>query len=379
MKAVKDIYRMGKGPSSSHTIGPYRIASLFKENHEDCDRYEVDLSGSLALTGEAHGTLKIVREVFGEDKVSFNLDKKTGENLMTVTGYKNGEITDVWHGISVGGGEIRIREFPTDDDKEIYEENSLNEIKKHLESKGISLCEYIYSHESSLKDYLYEVLQKMSEEVKRGLEGEGCINQRLNYYRNAKKLYEASDDDRSRLTAYSYAASEENAAGNSVVTAPTLGSCGIMASLMYYLKNDKKADRDKLVDALAVGGLFGNIVRENASISGAVGGCQAEVGTACAMAAAAYAHYLGYSLETVEYAAEIGIEHNLGLTCDPVLGYVIIPCIERNAVGVLRAMDACNLAHSLISIGKRNLVSFDSVVETMKYTGKKLAVELKET
>ena len=189
--------------------------------------------------------------------------------------------------------------------------------------------------------------------------------------------YEENDKD--YLMVYSYAASEENADGGLVVTAPTLGSCGIMASLMYYLHVNKKADFDLLADCLAIGGLFGNLVKENASISGAIGGCQAEIGTACAMAASAYSYYLGYNLETIEYAAEIGIEHNLGLTCDPVLGYVIIPCIERNAVGILRAIDACDLAHNLISIGKTNLVSFDSVVETMKYTGKKLAIELKET
>ena len=215
--------------------------------------------------------------------------------------------------------------------------------------------------------------------VERGLHKEGVLPGKLRLSRSAKLVYkEAAEDDRLKLMAYAYAACEENADHGVCVTAPTLGACGVMASLVYYLKNICDIPDDLLTDALAVGGIFGNLIKKNATISGAVGGCQAEVGAAVSMAAAAYAYILGLNSEEIEYAAEIGMEHHLGLTCDPVMGYVMIPCIERNAVAVLRAMDAAELSMSLSKL-RGHLISFDMVVKTMNETGKRIPIELKET
>ncbi|MBQ1346619.1 MAG: L-serine ammonia-lyase, iron-sulfur-dependent, subunit alpha [Erysipelotrichaceae bacterium] len=264
------------------------------------------------------------------------------------------------------------------DDDEVYNENDFDSIKAFLKEKAISLTDYIYEHESDLKDYLKGCLKVMFETVERGLTSEGLINKELNYYRVAAKLYEKAKSKEDFLVAYSYAACEENAAGGMMCTAPTLGACGILTSLMYYLHKNEGVSEDRLCDLLAVAGIFGNCIKKNASIAGSTGGCQAEVGTACSMAAAAIAFKEGFGLPTIEYAAEMGIEHFLGLTCDPVLGYVIIPCIERNAISILRAYDCAYLAEQLKDV-KGNLISFDSVVHAMNYTGNKLAIELKET
>jgi L-serine dehydratase len=283
-----------------------------------------------------------------------------------------------WHGLSLGGGAIHIAEYDVGDDKEIYAENSFDEIKRYLQEHDTDLLTYVYSHEPDLKSHLYECLDVMYRTVENGLRKEGLLNESLKYYRIAKKLNESAKDRDDRLVAYSYAACEENASGGLMCTAPTLGSCGILISLMYYLHKDENIPEEHLCDMLAIAGLFGNCIKQNATIAGSIGGCQAEVGTACAMAAAAIAFHRQASLRTIEYAAEMGIEHCLGLTCDPVLGYVIIPCIERNAMYILRAFDCANLALKFKNI-KENVISFDSVVKVMNYTGNKLAVELKET
>ena len=218
----------------------------------------------------------------------------------------------------------------------------------------------------------------MFDSVDRGLKAEGLLNEDLKYYRVAKKLFSKCESWQDYIVAYSYAVCEENAAGGLMCTAPTLGACGILASLMYYLRFNCNEDIDHLCDMLVVAGIFGNCIKKNASIAGSTGGCQAEVGTACSMAAAALSYHYGFELNTIEYAAEMGIEHFLGLTCDPVMGYVIIPCIERNAISILRAYDCAYLAEQLNNV-KDNAVSFDSVVKVMNYTGSKIAKELRET
>ncbi len=378
MQAIRQLYRIGYGPSSSHTIAPYRIASYYRREFPDCDEYEIILGGSLALTASGHGSIGIIKRALDCDKVEFRYDLSTKKNIMNICGRKKGKKMPTWHGVSLGGGAIEIKEYDAGDLDDIYDENSFEEIKKYLNENGCSLIEYVYSHEENLKDYLKECLQTMYQVVEKGLGSEGLLNEELNYHRIAKKLYEKAKTDKDYLTAYSYATCEENAAGGMMCTAPTLGACGIMGSLMYFLHKNKNVDDDVLCDMLAVGGVFGNCIKKNASIAGSTGGCQAEVGTACAMASAAIAYYDGYGLDTIEYAAEMGIEHFLGLTCDPVLGYVIIPCIERNAISILRAYDCAYLAESFKDI-KKNAISFDSVVSAMNYTGNKLARELKET
>ena len=378
MQAIKQLYRVGYGPSSSHTIAPYRIAKLYVENNPNCTHYDVILGGSLALTANGHGTIDILKKALNSQDVSIKCDINIHENLVSITGYNNKIPMQTWNGISLGGGAISIKEFKTDDNDDIYAENNFSQIKEYLSKHNCTLLEYVYSHENDLKDYLKKCLEVMFDAVNRGISCEGLLNSDLNYYRVAKKLYNKAKTRDDYLVAYSYATCEENAAGGLMCTAPTLGACGILTSLMYYLRFNENVSIDTLCDLLAIAGVFGNSIKKNASIAGSTGGCQAEVGTACSMAAAAITYYQGCELKTIEYAAEMGIEHFLGLTCDPVLGYVIIPCIERNAVSILRAFDCAYLAQHLNNI-KDNVVSFDNVVNAMNYTGSKIAMELKET
>ena len=275
-------------------------------------------------------------------------------------------------------GEPAGEEYDVGDLNEIYEEKCFDDIKKSLKENGLTLTEYVYRKEPELKKHLTDCLQTMFAAVQRGLKTEGLLNRELNYYRIAARLHEQAETEKDYLVAYSYAACEENAAGGMMCTAPTLGSCGILSSLMYYLYHNQNESIDHLCDMLTVAGVFGNCIKYNASIAGSIGGCQAEIGTACSMASAALAFHHGADLKTIEYAAEMGIEHFLGLTCDPVLGYVIIPCIERNAISIMKVLDCTYLAESLYNI-KENLISFDTVVQAMNYTGNKLAIELKET
>ncbi len=382
MQAIKDIYRIGNGPSSSHTIAPMRAAKIFLKVNGPFEHYIVDLYGSLALTGKGHKTDRILKEVLGEN-VTFNfiLDENIKYNLLKIEGLRGNEKIS-WHIESLGGGAIHIKEYPDlDDNREVYDLNHFYEIKDYLKNHEIDLLTYIEQKESDLRSYLNEVLDVMLKSVERGLSYEAVISEDLKVSKIASKLYQEalkSNDDDLKKMAYAYAASEENAMGKIVATAPTLGSCGIVASLMYYSYNDLKISKDKLISALAIGGMFGNIIKQNATISGALGGCQAEVGSACAMASAMIAYLNGDDLDVIEYAAEIGIEHHLGLTCDPVKGYVIIPCIERNAVAILRSFDAAKLSKNLLKF-RNHLVTFDMVVSSMNYTGQKLSPELKET
>lgn len=374
MQSIKQLYRIGYGPSSSHTIAPFRIAQFYKQQHPDAEAYRIVLGGSLALTAKGHGTIDIITEALQSDNVDFEFNFDDPENNMFICG-KN---LEVWHAKSLGGGAIHIEEFDAGDDREVYEDNNFEEIKRVLRERDITLLEYIYINEPDLKDYLKECLKVMFSAVEEGLSKEGLLNAELGYYRVAKKLYEKAKEKDDYLVAYSYACCEENAAGGLMCTAPTLGACGILTSLMYYLHRNESRDIDLLCDMMAIGGVFGNCIKKNASIAGSTGGCQAEVGTACSMASAAIAYMNGFDLHSIEYAAEMGIEHFLGLTCDPVLGYVIIPCIERNAISILRAYDCAYLSGQLNNV-KGNAISFDSVVNAMNYTGHKLATELKET
>ena len=374
MQAIKQLYRIGYGPSSSHTIAPFRIAQLYRREYPESKTFHIVLGGSLALTARGHGTIDIIKRALGSEAVDFEFDLDDPENNMLIRSDNGSD----WHSRSLGGGAVHIEEYDVGDEDEVYEAQNFEDIKQYLKEHEISLLDYIYLHEPDLKDYLKECIKIMFDAVEKGLHSEGLLNADLNYYRIAAKLYEKAIQKDDYLVAYSYACCEENAAGGLMCTAPTLGACGILTSLMYYLHFNEKRDIDLLCDMLAIGGIFGNCIKKNASIAGSTGGCQAEVGTACSMASAAIAFMNGFDLHSIEYAAEMGIEHFLGLTCDPVLGYVIIPCIERNAISILRAYDCAYLACQLNNI-KGNAISFDSVVNAMNYTGHKLATELKET
>ena len=378
MQAIKQLYKIGYGPSSSHTIAPYRIAKIYKEHFNNCKSYKIRIGGSLALTSKGHGTINILKSALQTDNIEIITDLDVKENIMEIQGFNSNEEYPLWHGLSLGGGTIRIEEFDTGDELDVYEENNFEQIKNYITKNNLTLTEYVNNKEPDLKSYLLVCLKTMFEAIDRGLTTEGLLNEDLKYYRVAKKLYDKAKTDNDFLVAYSYAACEENAAGGLMCTVPTLGSVGIITSLMYHYHFNKKVGLDELCDLLVVAGIFANCVKQNASIAGSTGGCQAEVGTACSMAAAAIAYHNGCDLQTIEYAAEMGIEHFLGLTCDPVLGYVIIPCIERNAISILKAFECAYLANQLHDI-KTNLISFDSVVHAMNYTGNKLAIELKET
>lgn len=389
MESLKKLYKIGYGPSSSHTLAPAFACQKYIERFPMVDHLKVELYGSLSLTGKGHFTDMIIRKTFAprETNVYFKLDwNEVFPNGFYIYGFdKEENLIQRWTVFSLGGGNIRILECPDEDEKEPYPEKNMSEIIRLCSDNDWSLFDYVIHYEPDIEFYLDKILDAMLASVKRGLNASGILPGNLCMERSAKAIYLKSksienneEKVKLRQMSYAYAASEENASVSTVVTAPTLGSCGIMAGLMYYYYNDLGISKNRLIRALAVGGLFGNVIKTNATISGAVGGCQAEIGAACCMAASASAYLNDLSLKQIEYAAEIAMEHHLGLTCDPVGGYVIIPCIERNAVGLLRSLDAMMLAKYMGKI-KENRVRFDMVVNTMSYTGQKLPIELKET
>ncbi len=389
MESIKELYKIGPGPSSSHTLAPRSACMYFKERYTDAVLFEVDLYGSLSLTGKGHHTDQIVQQVFSPKQciVNFKLDwVHDFENGLIIKGYdyKN-EIIAHWTVFSLGGGTIKVLEEDLDLQRSVYPQSNFEEVKEYCRTHQISLDQYVFKYEPDLKVYLNKVISQMLQTVKIGLETSGILPGPLKLKRVAKELLiqaqSIEDEDEKNqllLCAYAYGATEENAAGGICTTAPTLGASGIIASLVYYYYHNVGISRDKLCNALAVAGVFGNIIKQNATISGAVGGCQAEIGSACSMGSAMVSYLYDSPLKVIETAAEMGMEHHLGLTCDPVGGYVMIPCIERNAVGTLRCINSAKLAKHLSKV-KQNIVSFDNVVNTMNYTGKKLAIELKET
>ncbi len=383
MESLKELYKFGPGPSSSHTIAPMRALHLFLAKFPMSKSLTINLYGSLSLTGKGHFTDVILIESSPipcsvHFKLEWDYDYPNG---LTITN----EADDQWVVYSLGGGSIQILNENFDFQKPIYPESSFEEIVEFCNRKKFSLIDYVLFYEPYIRDYLAIILEEMMDSVRHGLEVEGILPGPLKVTRIAKELYRkantyevVSEREKLCLSAYAYAVMEENASMHTVVTAPTCGSSGVLAGVIYFLKEHRNILNDQLIDALIVGGIFGNLVKQNATISGAQGGCQAEIGVGCAMAAAAVTSLSSHYFSIIEYAAEIGIEHHLGLTCDPVGGYVIIPCIERNAVAAQRALDASFMAINIGSI-RQNRISFDMVVSTMNETGEKIAVELKET
>ena len=386
MKSIKSVFKTGNGPSSSHTVGPYRAAKLFGSRYPDADRYSVTLYGSLAFTGEGHGTGKAIRNGLPRAEVIFDREETNlpHPNTMMFKAYRGGAEIAGMRIFSIGGGSIRVENEPSDEDNHIYPQTSFTEILNVCRKDNISLTEFIYrTEDDSLRDYLKNVWHEMKDAVRRGLSAEGILPGGLELTRKAKLLYEkrcyneSADVTMNRvIAAYAYAVSEENADEHIVVTAPTCGSCGVLPAVMYYMETDRGFPEDEILDGLAAAGLVGNVIRENASISGAECGCQAEIGSACSMTAAALATLYKMNINQVEYAAEIAMEHNLGLTCDPVMGLVQIPCIERNAVAAMRAISSVNLSRFLFETRK---ISFDDVIATMYRTGKDMDEKYRET
>lgn len=390
MESLRELYKIGVGPSSSHTMGPQRAAKRILELYPDASRFHVDLHGSLALTGKGHLTDYIIEKTFSPKPVTFSFKSdalKFHPNgmIMHVFDANDQEVKAI-EVYSIGGGSILFKGDMEEKAKHIYQQNNMDEILKYVDTHGISLYEYVLFNEGEDFDhYLSTILEAMFESVENGLKNEGIIHGKLKLKRVAKSMFQQAQNtrreaDRERLfiTSYAYAVAEENADGGQIVTAPTCGASGIMPAILYYCYKQLHIEKKDLIKALAIGGLFGNVVKANATISGADGGCQAEVGTACAMAAATMAWIYELNNSLIEYAAEMGLEHNLGLTCDPVGGYVQIPCIERNGYGSLRALDAAMMAKQLGYL-RKNKVSFDTIVKVMKETGKDLSSAYKET
>ena len=392
MESLKELYRIGKGPSSSHTMGPQKAAKIFNEHYPDAKKIEVVLYGSLAATGRGHMTDVAIKEVFGDDG-RLNIVWQPSiflpyhPNGMKFTAYDEaGKTCGEWTVYSVGGGALSEGNNPKwlqDSHEEVYEKNSLSEIMDWCNNNGRNYWEYVKESENSdIWDYLMEVWKMMKESVERGIDHEGALPGPLKLPRKAPTYYvkargyKQSLQTRGLVYAYALAVSEENASGGTIVTAPTCGSCGVMPAVLYHLSNGHNFSDTRILHALATAGIFGNVVKTNASISGADVGCQGEVGVACAMASAAACQWFGGSPSQIEYAAEMGLEHHLGMTCDPVCGLVQIPCIERNAFAATRALDA-NL-YAAYSDGKHS-VSFDRVVEVMKQTGHDIPSLYKET
>ncbi len=388
MKSLKELYRIGCGPSSSHTMGPRKAATLYGMRHPEAAAFRVTLYGALAATGKGHMTDTAIIEALTPRPVEIVWEPKivlerhtNGMRFEALS--STGTPSDPWVVFSVGGGALDGEGIVHTHTPDIYEMTRLSQILGWCERTGHSYWEYVEQCEpSDIWDYLREVWRVMRSSVERGLEAEGVLPGPLNLSRKATKYhikalgYKANLQTRGLVFAYALAVSEENASGGKIVTAPTCGSCGVVPAVLYHLEKGHGFSEKRILRALATAGLVGNIVKHNASISGAEVGCQGEVGVACAMAAAAANQLFGGSPAQIEYAAEMGLEHHLGMTCDPVCGLVQIPCIERNAYAATRALDA-NI-YSTFTDGTHR-VSFDRVVEVMKQTGHDLPSLYKET
>jgi len=386
MHSLRALYQIGHGPSSSHTMGPAKAVRTILDRHPKTTSLEITLYNSLALTGKGHLTEEAIRETAAPLGVAFStsidLNKHPNTLVVNVT---EGDLEPVSYEVqSVGGGRIVIV-GEEESEPDVYPHRSFKEIKRYCKQENLTLFGYVVRMEGeSIITFLDSVWDAMQEAITRGLTSEGTLPGPLKLKRKAKILHEkvlpvdAPEIVENRLvSSYAFAVSEENAAGGIIVTAPTCGACGVLPAVLHYMLGRYDfIDRSRVIEGLAVAGLFGNLIKHNASISGAVAGCQAEIGSACSMAAAAHATLFRLTPDQVEYAAEIAMEHHLGLTCDPVNGYVQIPCIERNAVAALRAIDACGLSFFLTDTRK---VSFDTVVKTMYQTGLDMHTSYKET
>ncbi|MEO0246892.1 MAG: L-serine ammonia-lyase [candidate division WOR-3 bacterium] len=386
MESIKLIFKIGRGPSSSHTMGPTIALQKFVKAFPQAKKLRITLLGSLAATGKGHLTVEALRK---SSTIEAEIIMRPEEflplhpNALKIEGFdSNGDLIGSKVYYSVGGGIVKEQEdFSRRDD--VYPFNSMEELLDLSENSGKSFWEFVEEYEGSeIWQYLNEIWKVMLDSISRGLRSDGVLPGELHLQRKAWSYYIKSrmssgiSNVKGRVFAYALAVAEENAAGGEIVTAPTCGSSGVVPSVLYFLKEEYSLPDEKILRALATAGLVGALARQNASISGAEVGCQGEIGVACAMAAAAAAQIMGGTVHQIEYAAEMGIEHHLGLTCDPVLGYVQIPCIERNAVSALRALECATYA--ILSDG-RHMISFDAVLKTLMETGKDLPSAYKET
>ncbi len=387
MKSIRDIYKIGKGPSSSHTMGPAKAMGIYVSEHPEAESYKVILYGSLADTGEGHGTDKAISAATEKAvEIVFNTTDRElpHENTMDIYSVVGGVPQDKMRVMSVGGGDIEIEGREGEGATLVYPETTFAEISALCKREGIRLSDYVLLREGEdIRDFLYIVWTTMKNAIHEGLTTSGILPGGLEVERKAQYLYNQRHIDEREVTrenrivcAYAYAVSEQNADNGTIVTAPTCGACAVLPSVLRYMQEKNRFSDEQIIRALAVAGLIGTLTKTNASISGAECGCQAEVGTACSMASAALGELFEMGIDQIEYAAEIAFEHHLGLTCDPICGLVQIPCIERNAVAAMRAINAVNLANFLSGSRK---ISLDMVIKTMYETGKDLSHHYRET
>ena len=390
MKSIRDLYKVGKGPSSSHTMGPERAARIFKQENPGAERYEVTLYGSLALTGVGHGTDRVLSEVLAPTPTEIIFSKKDpGDlrhpNTLDFAAYKGEEKLASMRVESIGGGDIVIEGREAAEPDDVYPENSFAEIAQYCRWRYISLREYVELNEGpEIWDFLQTIWRTMRAEVEEGLEATGILPGGLNVQRKARYLYErqhAQEIPQVRelqlVCAYAFAAAEQNAANGTIVTAPTCGSAGVMPALVYALRHEMFIGDRAIREAFLASAAVGFIAKHNASIAGAEVGCQGEIGVASAMAAAFVADARGYRSRVTENAAEVALEHHLGITCDPVQGYVQIPCIERNAMGAIKAYNAAVITSGTDPYSQR--VSLDAAIAAMAETGREMSCKFKET
>jgi len=386
MYSIKEIYRIGRGPSSSHTMAPSYACKRIMDEHPDADRFVITLYGSLAKTGVGHRTDYAIRETLTQKTCEIIFDDKEQNlphpNTMEIVAFKDNKELCRKTVLSVGGGAISVVGEKQEESNLIYNHTTFAQIEDYCTNKKMTLAQYVEENED-IREYLGEVWEQMKSTISSGLSKEEIIPGGLNIKRKASMLFKKGlskafghEKEIYMLSAYAYAASEENASGEMMVTAPTCGASGVLPAVLMFKQQELGYTDDEIISALAVAGIIGNLIKKNASISGAECGCQAEIGAACTMAAAAFAYLKGLSIKQIECAAEIALEHHLGLTCDPVKGLVQIPCIERNAVAAMRAVDAVSLAEMLYEERK---ISLDLVIKTMYETGKDLSCRYRET
>lgn len=387
MKSIRDIYKIGKGPSSSHTMGPAKAMAIYAAEHPEAESYYVVLYGSLADTGKGHGTDKAIEMSAGkavEIELNFTDRDLPHENTMDIYSVIGGERVAKMRVMSVGGGDIEIDGRVDEGASDVYPQSSFTAIAEYCKANELRLSDYVFLREGDgIREFLFDVWGVMQNAIHEGLTTSGILPGGLEVERKAQQLYNKRHIDEREVTrenrivcAYAYAVSEQNADNGTIVTAPTCGACAVLPSVLRYMQEKHRFSDEQIIRALAVAGLIGTLVKTNASISGAECGCQAEIGTACSMASAALGELFEMGIDQIEYASEIAFEHHLGLTCDPICGLVQIPCIERNAVAAMRAINAVNLANFLSGSRK---ISLDMVIETMYETGKDLSHHYRET
>lgn len=390
MESLKELYRIGRGPSSSHTIAPSKAAELFRNENPEASKYQAVLFGSLSKTGKGHMTDTAILDVLGKDTCEISFDDTPEDllphpNTMLFKAFDpEGKLLSTMEVYSTGGGKIAVKGRPAEQPQDIYSLNHFADIKEYCQKNHMNLSGYAYETEgTAINEYLLKIWHQMKKTIHSGLDTEGIIPGGLDVQRKARLLNNSNHVDESpqtrenrKVCAFAYAVAEENAGGGTIVTAPTCGASGVLPAVLYYTQQIRGYSDRQIANALAAAGIIGAIIKTNASISGAECGCQAEIGSACAMAAAGLAELSGMNLDQVEYAAEVAMEHHLGLTCDPVNGLVQIPCIERNAVAAMRAINAVSLANFLTYTRK---ISFDVVVKTMYETGCDLFSKYRET